>query len=590
MTEIGPDDPLTLVNDALLRGDFLAAYDAAMLAREAGIDDRRIDYAAVLALARMGDVELALELYAQTGLGAVDDVDTRSLEGRLKKDMAERASDADRPGLFAEASAAYRAVYDIKGGYFPAINAATTALLAGDDAAAKQLAEEILRDPEITNPVGYYATATAAEAHLLLGDAAAAETAMQAAVACADAEPGPKASTCTQMLLIARALPDRAAAIAPLVKLLRPAPVLVFCGHMFAEDQAVEAVIRARVDAALDEIDPSAAYGALACGADILVAEALIARGCELHIVLPFDQGDFVAQSVAPGGAGWIARFTYCLDAAQTVSFATDMSYIGDPQLFTYGSCVAMGLARMRARHLRTDAIQLAVLHSEDGVKPAGTASDVAMWNRLGHQTRLIDPGAIDRSFPRPPSIAMPEGVGRVAHSMIFADFAGFSKLTEPVLPVFVHSILGRIGGVLDRYGDKVLYRNSWGDALYAVIGDAADAAEIVLELRDMLREIPIELRDCAGDCGMRISVHHGPIYTAHDAVMNRQSFFGTEVTRTARIEPVTPMGEVYATEAFAAMLALGSARPYGTHYVGRIKLAKDYGQLAMYKLSRRGV
>lgn len=589
MSEQSPEDALTRANDALQRGDFLAAYDAAMSARGEGITDRRLDYAAVLALARMGDAELALELYEKTGLAVADDVDMLSLEGRLKKDLAEQAPEAERPQLFAEASEAYLGVYTIKGGYFPAINAATTAMLAGKTEQAHRLAREILNDPEIVDPIGYYATATKAEAHLLLGDAVASFDSMQKAAACADAGVGPKASTCNQMMLIASILPDRAEAVAPLVELLRPAPVVFYTGHMFAEDAASEAVLRDRIDAELDDIEPSAGYGALACGSDILVAEALIERGCELHVVLPFDQGDFVAQSVEPGGQGWVKRFIYCLDAAHTVSFATDMTFIGDPQLFTYGSSVAMGLALMRARHLHTHAIQLAILESEDGIKPAGTAKDVALWRELDNETRLIDPGAIDRNFKRPPSIAMPKGVSRVAHSMIFADFEGFSKLDEPVLPVFVSEILGTIGTVLDRHDHNVLYRNSWGDALYAVVSDPVDAAEIVLELQAALSDIPQQLSDCAGECGMRISVHHGPIYTAHDGVMGRMSFFGTEVTRTARIEPVTPKGEVYTTEAFAAMLALQNERRYGTHYVGRIDLAKNYGQLAMYKLSRQG-
>ncbi|NNC71913.1 MAG: adenylate/guanylate cyclase domain-containing protein, partial [Sphingomonadaceae bacterium] len=176
----------------------------------------------------------------------------------------------------------------------------------------------------------------------------------------------------------------------------------------------------------------------------------------------------------------------------------------------------------------------------------------------------------------------------RVAHSMIFADFAGFSQLSETALPVFAQSILGRMGHVLDNYCDGVLYRNSWGDALYAVIENPVDAAEIALNVQSELAEIPDVLKDCAGaHCGIRMGIHHGPIYRGYDAVTGRDSFYGTEVTRTARIEPVTPTGEVYATEAFAAILALETARRFGTHYVGRVQLHKGYGELAMYKLSR---
>ena len=60
----------------------------------------------------------------------------------------------------------------------------------------------------------------------------------------------------------------------------------------------------------------------------------------------------------------------------------------------------------------------------------------------------------------------------------------------------------------------------------------------------------------------------------------------GTTVTRsrTARIEPVTPPGEVYVTEQFAARLAL-EPNAYACDYVGQIPAAKSYGTMRMYHL-----
>ena len=94
---------------------------------------------------------------------------------------------------------------------------------------------------------------------------------------------------------------------------LRPPRVLHYCGHMFGADGADEARIRAAVDAVLDEEEVGFAYGALACGGDIIAAEALLARGVELNVVMPFEEQDFLAQSVRPGGPGWEARYRACL-------------------------------------------------------------------------------------------------------------------------------------------------------------------------------------------------------------------------------------------------------------------------------------
>ena len=57
---------------------------------------------------------------------------------------------------------------------------------------------------------------------------------------------------------------------------------------------------------------------------------------------------------------------------------------------------------------------------------------------------------------------------------------------------------------------------------------------------------------------------------------------------RTARIEPVTLVGQVYCTQPLAAMLALGNEGDFDCDYVGKVGLAKNYGELALYRLSLR--
>ena len=63
--------------------------------------------------------------------------------------------------------------------------------------------------------------------------------------------------------------------------------------------------------------------------------------------------------------------------------------------------------------------------------------------------------------------------------SILFADFAGFSRLEEDRLSQFLEVVMGRIATVLDRHGDAVLTRNSWGDAAYVIIASPAQAAKL---------------------------------------------------------------------------------------------------------------
>jgi adenylate cyclase len=69
--------------------------------------------------------------------------------------------------------------------------------------------------------------------------------------------------------------------------------------------------------------------------------------------------------------------------------------------------------------------------------------------------------------------------------------------------------------------------------------------------------------------------------------VMRREDYFGSSVTRTARIEPVTQPGTIYASEAFAATLAAAGDNAFALEYVGRLPLAKAYGESTIYRLDR---
>jgi class 3 adenylate cyclase len=86
----------------------------------------------------------------------------------------------------------------------------------------------------------------------------------------------------------------------------------------------------------------------------------------------------------------------------------------------------------------------------------------------------------------------------------------------------------------------------------------------------------------------LRLGGHVGPVFPTQDPVLRMLAFMGSHVSRTARIEPVTPPGTVYVTEPFAAALVLHERDEFGCDYVGHIPAAKDYGSLRMYRLRRR--
>jgi adenylate cyclase len=142
---------------------------------------------------------------------------------------------------------------------------------------------------------------------------------------------------------------------------------------------------------------------------------------------------------------------------------------------------------------------------------------------------------------------------------------------------------------VLDAHEGEIECRNSWGDALYAVTSSAPAAAEIALQLQDRLAGYDYATLGLDGSGGMRIGAHYGPAYRTTDLITGRITFYGTEVSKAARIEPVTPPGAVFVTEPLAAILALEARGRFRCRYVGRIPLAKKYGDYPMYRLTRAG-
>lgn len=571
---------------AIERGDLIAAYDVTVAAIEDGDASVAIRHHQILALARMGDTERAMRLFHVYGLSRSDDPHQKAIGARLLKDLAlGMVPGSDRDTALGAALDAYRAIYASSGDPYPGINAASLAALGGRDAEARMIAAEVLAHHQVAHPADYYMAATRAEALLILGRVSESASALRVAGSMIGDNYGARSTTCRQLAVLARHLGLEDDAAIRLLSPVRAPNVIHYCGHMFAADPAAEAAIGATIDERLAEGNVAFAYGALAAGADILIAEAVLARGGELHVVLPFAIEDFVAQSVRPAGGEWVARFERCMAAASSRILATEMAFVGDPGQFAYGSRVAMGLATLRAQHLGNKPGQLAVWDGLPVRGVAGTGADVAVWRACGGETLVIHPGDVTRGLARPPARNAADHERTLA-AILFTDFPGFSKLAEVVLPAFWGGVMRGIADVLGEYDEEVLCRNSWGDALYAVTASAAGAAEIALALQNRLRDFDYGSLGLADGGGMRIGVHYGPAYRAFDPITGRLNFYGTEVSRAARIEPVTPPGAIFVTEPFAAILALEAPGHFQCRYVGRIELAKGYGTYPMYRLN----
>ena len=571
-------------------GEFFRAYDLAAEALELFPGNVGLAHRAVLSLANAGATALALDKYHEFGLDTRGETDVRSLLGRLKKDQAFAATGEARDDLFREGRAIYEDAFraaTVAGdpeAFYPAINAATLALFAGDTEAAGRLAGEVLdllapRIAALDDGAAdrYWVLATALEAHLVRGDLDAARGLVDQVVAAAGHDDAALATTGRQLERIVAAKKLDSSVLGA----FKPPTVVHFLG---SNKQA--ATVAADIAPLLKGIHIGAAYGSLAAGADILFAEALLEQGVALNVVLPFATDDFIEQIVRPAGEAWVARFEACLAAARTVRFATEDAYLGDDQLFPYSSSLAMGLASLCARHLHAPLMQLAVW---DGVVD-DNAADMSAWREAGHPVKLAPTGP-DANVEKLPPWHRPKVARgrRDTRAMLFGDIHGFSKLSDAQLPLFTDKIMGTLGEVTRRHKQHIAFVNTWGDGIFVVFRDAGRAAACALDMQDAMSAIDLKAAGLPETLKLRLGGHLGPVYELDDPVTDRPNYYGAHVSRAARIEPITPEGCVYVTETFAAMLALHNADRFACDYVGNTEMAKHYGRLRMFLLRRAG-
>ncbi len=579
------------VRDAERRGELLTAFDIADRGLAEYPDDLWLKHRAVLALARAGSTEQAARRFEEYGLAAVDNEDVAALRARIVKDLALAAAGEERRRAAARSAALYAAIFARTGGWYPAVNAATLSLLAGDPGRARELARATLKALAVGGDGSYYAAATEAEAELVLGHVESAREAIARAVALDDGDHGALSTTRRQLRLVCEVIGADRSVLEPLAG----PSVAHYCGHRIGAlgepgrfPAGDEPVVAAAIAGALDSEPIAYAYGALAGGADILWAEALLERGGELHVVLPFAREEFIRVSVAGAGPGWVERFDRCLGAAASVEYATDDAARGDDVLFRYGAELAMGLALLRARFLDADVRQLAFWDRGPAAGAAGTAIDVATWRRGGRRTVAVDPAGQRAEVGDVPQAPGTGGASpRVVRALLFADVRGFSKLGDEQYADFDDLVIAAFARVLEKT-DGVCSMNTWGDALHVVLDDTVAAAACALDLQDAMAAIDLRTAGLPEHLALRLGAHVGPVFPSFDEVRRVSTFTGSHVSRTARIEPVTPPGAVYVTNAFAAALLLADRDEFACDYVGHMPAAKDWGRLRMYRLRRR--
>lgn len=580
----------------LAEGHVLEAIDHFHRALLASPMDTRLEYGLMLARSRAtpgpglwGDLEAVL---VRSDLAPDWRWQFMCIQAKLLKSAGEQEA-----ARLAESAELYLAAHQLSGDSYPGVNAATLLALCGREEESAALAASLLAALPAGYEEDYWLAATHGELCVLLGRGDEAAAAYGTADRLSTGHHGDRASIRRQLrMLVAR----RPVLCRQILATAFPQPhVAVFSGHRLDRPGAGAARFPAgsveRVRKALERFADAHAggvsYSSAASGGDILFIEAMLARETQVHIVLPVPPEQFIAESVRDAGSEWVVRFDAVLARATRVVVAHHAVNEVPAALYQYTNLLSDGLAQLHADAIDGQLSHVAVLHQYSRAPTlGGTRHEVERWRARGYRVDIVEPlpGA---AAPTTGSKTVPIGVASddpelAVRTMIFADLVGSSRLAAEEIPRLLGHFLSEVRRLMDSLGLRPRLRNTWGDGVFFVFDHVEDAARLAAALA---RDIRWPAPGAQQPPSVRVSLHAGPVMELHDAILERSNVFGHHVIRAARVEPVTPPGEVFATEEAAALLRATGESRFNCVYMGRISMPKGFGETPIYRIDAPG-
>ncbi|HEY9637461.1 MAG TPA: TRAFs-binding domain-containing protein, partial [Coleofasciculaceae cyanobacterium] len=618
-----PDIYRVLGDSILQLGEPLMAYDVLTEGLKYWPSDLRLQQLLALALARSGATHRANSLLLQLLESGHKDEETLGLLARTHKDLWKQAIEPEeRSHQLSLAASRYEQAYQCSGSFWTGINAATMAMLMGKEDRAKALARQVreqclqkLKSLSQRSSDEYWLLATLGEAAIILRERSEAEDWYAQAVQLGQGRFGDLSSSCRNAAVLAQYLEVDLGRIGEWFRIPR---VVVFSGHTIDQHSRptprfppqLESTVYRAIRDRLSKLDARLGYASAACGSDILFLEAILELNGEAHIVLPYDREQFIKESVdiIPGG-NWVERFEKVTKQATEVIVASNRKLLEGDVLYEYTNRLLHGLAKMRAEQLETELVPLAVWNGKPSDSLGGTSSAVEHWQQWGYQVEVIDlesilqqesltlstskdvspespPVDFCSAYPNNPTCS-PE-FSRQIMALLFADVVKYSHLTEDQIFPFMEHFLGAVADLAVRSADAPVMKNTWGDAVYFVFSNVQQAGNFALELCDLVHSTDWSAKGLPKQLSLRIALHAGPVYRHVNPITGHTDYIGTHVSHTARIEPITPPGKVYASQAFAAIASSEGVTDFSCDYVGQTPWAKGYGTFPTYHVRRR--
>lgn len=562
----------------------LVAFDCTTEGLEYWPEDLRLKQVQGMCLARAGAARKANQVFSALLAAGHRDEETLANLARTHKTLWHEAlAPEERQFQLTAAYEAYLNSYQATQGTWSGINVAFLALMRGDSSQAQEVAEQVqrqclltLEQEEAVSADLYWTLATLGEAALIQGHVQSAYQWYAKASAAAGHRYGIIASTRHQAKQIVTHLQLNWQFFIDCF----PLPSVLLCvtarGNWPVEKNyplPLQNKVSDIIQADLSKHDSVLGFGCLRNWQDLIFLECVLKFGGETVVLL--DQGELDSHQ------GEASEFSQ--RAAQVIKSSCEVHHLTErassPNLLSddYAARILVGLANMQAGQLgiAPTTIKLPVFDSETPFRNELTLDFAGgTMDRAAASVALMPANSARRKAPR-------------LMSLLFADARGYSRLTEVQLLAFAREFLGRVAALVEASAAPPVTRHTWGDGLFFTFDRVRDAGSFALDLAELVERFDWRGVGLPGDLSLRIGLHCGPVYEYFDPISRQATFCGVHVNHAARIEPITPPGNVYASEAFAALAATEDFRGFICEYVGQTPLAKDFGLFSTYHVRR---
>ncbi|MDH4090326.1 MAG: TRAFs-binding domain-containing protein [Cyclobacteriaceae bacterium] len=533
--------------------------------------DLRVKQLYALSLSKSGVPEAAQEYLETIIRDHPDDPETMGILGSIYKELFKK-NQSSKYAILARDT--YDKNFQLTKSYYTGINAASMSVLAGQSRRGKEIAQEVLsvlKDPEND----FWEAATQAEAYLLLKERPKAVEAYLHARKLAVTDWGKINSVYNQLWLLKHYLPVPN----EVIKAFSPPVVVAFVGHMIDHPNRshkrfppeIETNVKIALLNALRTLNAKIGYCSLACGGDILFAEAMEEVGGELNLFLPFKQSDFIDVSVRFAGEHWVERFTRLVNK-YPVTYLTQEAYEGHADLFLLQTSIIFGLSVLRSLGNHEEPTLISVLSERDRKrKMGGTRDTVALWPfQKNHVTVNPDVFLNDAPeiTPEQPLPLQPVSDRPVLY-FVCCDFSSDNKLNTALLSEMETSSLPPV--VLDMREDYMV-------AGFKTLFSAIEFCEVVSKTLTKPFQKTVTVR---------ISMHVGPLRI--NAGETKQKLSGDAIEIVERLHKLALPGSIHATGIVAAILAL-EGKKYTFDYVDTLPVPGNAKALDVFKVHKHHV